>query len=69
MTNQIIYVNGKPRQHGLWVWLNENETLSQEINFIHGKRQGTWKYYSTNGRLFSIENYENDQKEGEELWM
>ncbi len=52
-------------RHGYWKTYHQNGKLKEEGKYIHGKKEGEWRKYASDGYIYSIKNYKNDNLHGD----
>ncbi|MFN7117321.1 MAG: TonB family protein [Saprospiraceae bacterium] len=58
-------MNKNNQEEGFWQYYEHRSgKLSHAGNYVNGKREGSWKYLDTLGRLRSEYNYKNDLQHG-----
>jgi antitoxin component YwqK of YwqJK toxin-antitoxin module len=55
--HSTCYYKGSARECGSYITWYENGQRSEEGNYIHGKKNGTWKYWDESGKLVREEIY------------
>jgi ABC-type antimicrobial peptide transport system permease subunit len=51
-------------ENGIWEYHYPNGNVAIEGNFLHGKKEGIWKFYDLSGKLASIKEYKKDEPHG-----
>ena len=51
----------KNKEHGRWVWVDDNNTIRKKVRYKYGKRVGKCFYYDENGSILKKETYKDGE--------